>query len=200
MIEKIEYWTANHYIYFDIALANYEIVNRTKTEFHTSLQSIREKFKNDEGVPDQEWRFFADKHNTITRATPIVIIFSALTVESYINYYATTRLSKSYLKNYLDRLDILSKWIVIPRVITGKQLHPGSKPIQDLSWLIKLRNELAHFKPRKAAPKYLDDPALLEFGYETKKAIGAVRNLVTSLGKIDDKAEVGWVNWKLGQL
>jgi hypothetical protein len=47
-----------------------------------------------------------------------------------------------------EKLDLLAKWLVIPRVVTGKKLDPGSQVMQDLSWLVALRNRLSHFKSK----------------------------------------------------
>ena len=87
---------------------------------------------------------------------------------------------------------MLSKWIVIPRIVTGKQLDPGSKAIQDPDWLIKLRNELVHDKPRKKVISRLDDYFSLHWEYQTEKAIETVRSVVSGLKEIDGEAWVGW--------
>lgn len=81
------------------------------------------------------------------------IIFSGLTVESFINYYGITRLSKNQFNTYLDKLDLLSKWIVIPKFVTGKSIDTGSQSIEFLNKLIRSRNKLVHYKSSQSSIK-----------------------------------------------
>ena len=92
--------------------------------------------------------------------------------------------------SYLDRLDLLSKWIVIPRIVTGKQLDPGSKAVQDLSWLVTLRNKQVHYKAR-----IIDEVKESDFfwEYDAEKAIKTVENLVLKLKEIDKTVETYWL-------
>jgi hypothetical protein len=75
----------------------------------------------------------------------ISIIFSAMTVEGYIYDYGARNLSDTYME-HLDKLDTVSKWIVIPRLITGKELSRDRKAFAMLRNLIKERNALVHVK------------------------------------------------------
>lgn len=82
----------------------------------------------------------------IQQSVVVSVVFAALTAEAFINHYAFAKLTGSYFKNYLDKLDLRVKWIVIPRLVTGQFLDPGSQPIQRLAHLVKLRNDLVHYK------------------------------------------------------
>lgn len=185
-VEKIE-WT-NHRDYFKIALDHYRNINKLKKEH----DDIQKRLKHKKCISDQEIDLLAEKNNAIGQHTLVVIIFSALSLEAYINDYAINRLSKNYLINYLDRLNLLSKWILIPRIAMGKQLDPGSKSIQDLSWLITLRNKLVHYKSRKIKIREIKKSDFL-WEYDAKKAIQTVRNLISELKKIDKKVCIDWL-------
>jgi hypothetical protein len=123
----------------------------------------------------------------------ISITFSALCVEAYINHYAIENLSKNYFKNYLDKLNTISKWIIIPRIITGKQIEVGSIAIQNLKTLITLRHKLVHFKTRyyhtiedrinDIFPEYND----------VELAIKTPAQLILEIKKIDRSVDLDWV-------
>jgi len=183
--EKVE-WTY-HGEYFKIALDNYVNVEKLKKERESIQKTLRRKKK----VSDSEVGLLAEKNDAIGQHALVVITFSTLSLEAYINHYAISRLSRNYLTNYLDKLDLLSKWIVIPRMITGKQLDPGSKSVQDLSWLITVRNKLMHYKSRKMR---IDEIKESDFFWEfdAEKAIKTVKNLLLGLKKIDKKVDIDW--------
>jgi len=97
----------------------------------------------------------------------------------------------SVFSNYLDKLDLLAKWLVIPRVVTGKKLDPGSQAMQDLSWLVALRNRLAHFKSKMITVKEIKESDFL-WHYDAERAINTVKGVVSLLKRIDAKAETDW--------
>ena len=185
-IEKIE-WT-HHEEYFKIALDHYKNIKKLKKE----QDDIQEKLKRKKNILDAEVDLLAEKNDAIGQHALVVIIFSALTLEAYINNYAINQLSRNYLTKYLDKIDLLSKWVVIPRIITGEQLNPGSKPVQDLSQLITLRNKLVHYKSRKIGIDKIKESDFL-WEYDAEKAIRTVKNIVLKLKKIDKKIDIDWI-------
>ncbi|MDP1546942.1 MAG: hypothetical protein Q8L87_13055 [Anaerolineales bacterium] len=52
----------------------------------------------------------------------------------------------SFVKDYLDKLDTLSKWVVIPKLITGRELSRRQHWYGLLKQLIKTRNAITHHK------------------------------------------------------
>lgn len=145
----------------------------------------------------EEGREWSDIIIEIDKCSRIVIIFCALSLEAFINDYAIDRTSKSYLKKYLDKLDLYSKWVVIPRLLTGSKLDTGAQPMQDLDWLIKQRNRLVHFKSETAEVSKIGDE--INFFYreqEAQKAIDTVKNIVLALHKIDKTANETWLHYE----
>lgn len=82
----------------------------------------------------------------------IVIIFSALCLEAEAYDYAAIHLGDSYAKKYLDKLDPVAKWILIPRLIVGTGFKPDGIAISALTRLIKSRNSLVHSKSKAFDP------------------------------------------------
>lgn len=75
-----------------------------------------------------------------------VIVIAAMCLEAAIYDYAAWHLHDNYVKNHLDRLSLLSKWLVIPRLITQRELRVGRPAYEKLKRLIDARNALVHSK------------------------------------------------------
>lgn len=82
----------------------------------------------------------------VARAELIVIVFSAMAIESYIYDYAARHLGDAFVKDHLERMDPLSKWILIPRLVTGRELPHRTHWQTPLASLIKVRNSIVHYK------------------------------------------------------
>jgi len=173
--------------FFHIAIDTYKEIVKLEKE-HSELQvNMSESEKSSDNFVDK----VAEKNDRIGRLVLIVVVFCATSLEAYINHYAISHLSKNYLKTYLDKLDLLSKWIVIPRITTGTQLDAGSRPLQDLSWLITLRNKLVHYKSRTVSIEEIKDTDFL-WENDAKRAIETVKNLAQELKKIDNDIYIDW--------
>lgn len=93
-------------------------------------------------------------------------IFAALSVEAAINDYAAWQLGDSFFDSHLSSLDVMSKWVVIPKLVCGKTIDKSGPAYSALRQLIKARNELVHNKSRHLDPS---DPDLaLKLGRRTK--------------------------------
>jgi hypothetical protein len=173
--------------FFHIAIDTYKEIIKLEKE-HSELQEVLSELrKSSEDLTDK----LAEKNDRIGRLALIVVIFCATSLEAYINHYAISHLSKNYVKTYLDKLDLLSKWVVIPRITTGTQLDAGSSALQDLSWLITLRNKLVHYKSRKIDIDNIKKTDFL-WGDDAKRAIETVKNLAQELKKIEDDIDIDW--------
>ena len=112
--------------------------------------------------------------------------------KEFYNLKAQTKLSKSYLNNYLDKLDPISKWIVIPRDVTGNQINTDESPFQRMKELFRLRNSLVHYKTKTIKIKNLrDDDWIREI--DAEKANEAVCTIVEELKKIDMGISIDWL-------
>jgi len=177
--------------FFHVVIDTHKEIIKLEKE-HQELQISLSKTKK---IGNDITDLLAEKNDRIGRLTLIVIIFCASALEAYINDYAINCLSKNYLKTYLDKLDLLSKWIIIPRIVKGVQLDAGSKSFQDLSWLISLRNTLVHFKSRKVDISQIKESDFF-WAEDATRAIETVRNLVNELKKIDETIYVDWITRK----
>jgi hypothetical protein len=76
------------------------------------------------------------------------ILFAALGVEAAINDYAAWQLGDNYFDTHLSSLDVLSKWVVIPKLVCGKSIDKSGPAYSALKQLITARNDLVHNKSR----------------------------------------------------
>jgi hypothetical protein len=177
-----------HPDYFNLASNNWRRIQELKQE-HDELQSkLGRDRKSDDRITDQ----LAAKNDAIDELALVVIIFCAFALEAYINDYAIKRLSEKYLKTNVDKLDLFAKWVVIPRLVTGKQLDSGSRPLQDLKWLVRLRNRLAHYKSEELTIEQIKVSDFLWYE-DAKRAIATVKGVITALKEIDPKVDADWI-------
>lgn len=82
----------------------------------------------------------------LAKTSMIVIVFTAMTIEAYIYDYAARHLGDAFTKDHLDKLDPVSKWIIIPELVTGREMPLREGWYARLKKLIKIRNSITHHK------------------------------------------------------
>jgi hypothetical protein len=115
----------------------------------------------------------------------ISVIFSALTLESFINWYGSDALGKEYFDKYLDRAKVSSKWRIIPKLVTGKDIvDDGGAPIERLHKLITLRNDLVHYKASVQEVSKLTYAEWIE-QEDAAEALAVVEEMIRAIRRID---------------
>lgn len=122
-------------------------------------------------------------------------------IEAYIHDYAFRNLSDDFIENYLDKLDPESKWVIIPRWLTGKELPRDQRWFEILNELIKQRNSLIHEKPSSSPIKFDD---AIEYFKKAQSSTALIHNtareaielfdLLFSEMKSLDPSEIGWID------
>lgn len=74
------------------------------------------------------------------------IVFSAMCIEAAAFDFAAIQLSDAYAEQYLDKLDLVSKWVVVPKLVCGKSLQEDGAALNALRTLVRSRNSLVHQK------------------------------------------------------
>ncbi len=89
------------------------------------------------------------KFGSLAREEAITsVVFSSMTLEAFINEYGINKSGKNYFSNNLDKLSLESKFLIIPKLFGTTFLNPENHEFEQLKWLIKLRNDLVHFKKK----------------------------------------------------
>ena len=135
----------------------------------------------------------------LAKLVSITIVFTTIAAESYIYDIAARHLSDSFVKKHIDKLDLISKWVIIPKLITGKELSRGGEWFQLLKNLVRERNSIIHSKTSELPytteefQRYLekrnDDQAA--FLRKAKEAIDLLDRFLIEIGKIDHE-ELYW--------
>jgi hypothetical protein len=194
-----------HRTYFSIAKNHLEIALESK-DYMDNIPDL------DDVDISEELKYFQQ----MEESSVISIIFSALTVESFINYYGILKLTRNYFEKHLDKLSVESKWVIIPRMANNEEISPGSHSMELLKDLIKTRNQLAHFKYKQKKSIKLqmfiqkvnslgsgsvDAMEILEAltsdfladCENAKKAVNTVYQIIGDLKKIDSDIPTEWL-------
>lgn len=132
--------------------------------------------------------------NSLRKNTIKTIIFLTTFLDVYIYEFGGIVLGDRYTKEHLDKLDTLSKWIVIPKLITGKEINKSKSYFSDFKELIKWRNALIHHKSKDAIPFIVSEKKIerndLKPIYEMvdiTKFFKMLNELFIELDRIDDQ-------------
>ncbi|MBT3984541.1 MAG: hypothetical protein HOE90_24505 [Bacteriovoracaceae bacterium] len=128
-------------------------------KLNPQLLKLREKISavltncDDTNNPPREYYDLYNEINPIEdewdQCCIVSVVFTAMYFEAFIYDYAASYLGDDYSKSHLDKLDFISKWLVIPKLITGKELSKEGQAYQALKRLHKDRNSLVHLKSKK---------------------------------------------------
>ncbi|GAB3376242.1 hypothetical protein NCG89_11720 [Spongiibacter taiwanensis] len=132
-----------HFVYFDIAQDEY-------------VKCLEVEAIDDSGMHEGEK---AELSYKATEHAVKAIIFSALCVEAAINNYSGIQLGDSYSEKHLHSMDVISKWVVIPKLVCGQTIDKSGPAFGSLKKLISARNKLVHNKSKEFSPS---DPKLAE--------------------------------------
>jgi len=173
---------ANHETFFAIAYHHHEFVKHLVKERDARPAKY-----------DRDVDFHCVKNAEIQRAAMVSLIFSALTLEAFVNNYAIERFSRSYFDNHLDKLPTISKWIVILKLVTGKELNSGAQPYGCLKRLFKRRDRLVHYKTRKKKLSEMYEEDIWVTEEQSAEALATVEAILKELSSIDRSVSMEWL-------
>ena len=91
-------------------------------------------------------------------------IIAAASVEAFINETFLTLFPRAQFKDsplwnmptdWLEKVELSAKLILIPQLLFEKTFRQNEQPYQDMSLLIRIRNDMIHFKMHIKPPKYI---------------------------------------------
>jgi hypothetical protein len=97
-----------------------------------------------------------EKYEQREMAAAISVTFAGMCLEAFFYDYAAENLGDSYTQQHLDKLDLPSKLIVIPHLVTGRSVDKSGQGYEAVKHLSKDRNDLVHFKSRAFPLSELD--------------------------------------------
>jgi len=170
---------AQIYTYFKIVQNNYKVCTEYKRKSDALLNGA-----------DNIKIFWEDSEECKYSAIKI-IVFSALFLEAVINDYGLSNISKNFIENYIEKANVKSKWVIIPKLITGNDFPTDSKAFKLLGELISLRNDHVHYKSKKIPNDYEGYVEFItenqkEFYHDVEIACNCINECLQELKKIDN--------------
>lgn len=130
-----------HAARFSVLHPLYAEIARTHGRTFTQAMMDLRKAKN---TDDEEQIRHADRSATIAGIE--CIVFTALSLEAQIYDFAARYFGDVYVSEHLDKLDLVSKWLVVPKLVTGQELAKNGRAFGFLREVVRYRNSLAHHK------------------------------------------------------
>jgi hypothetical protein len=96
--------------------------------------------------PDEDPTDVTEQEARLRIAGVKTIVFSAMCIEAAAFDFSAIQLGDSYAEQFLDKLDIVSKWVVVPRLVAAKSLREDGPALNALRVLVRARNALVHQK------------------------------------------------------
>lgn len=176
---------SNAPLYIDIALGNYNTATEAKKEIArvTSDTTLEEVERN---YITSEYEEVRHKHSVTT------VVFASMAIEAYIYDYSAREMSDKFTRTYLDKLDIVSKWVLIPKLVTSKDFPIERQGFQLMKELFGYRNKLVHFKSTNFTPEKLEDlqESTVDSYEMATKALEALIQLSSDMETIDSEEPV----------
>lgn len=91
-------------------------------------------------------------------------VLAVASVESFINETFFTLIPKfvtshsplwNLPKDWIENVELSAKLVLVPQLLFNKSFKRDESPYQDMILLIKIRNDLIHYKMDSKAPKYI---------------------------------------------
>ncbi len=181
-----------HWHYFQICQDKVKEYETIEAELKTFNRSASDPYDKEKELK------IAKAYSIRERAVVIPIVFGAMCLEAFIYDYGADHISGKYMKDHLDKLNLPSKFVVVSKLVTGKQFPTDSQAYEGLVKLKEDRNSLVHFKS-----KHFSDQEVLEIeswhsGMNTKLR-GAMYNAFNTVPKVMEELDIlheGLSNYK----
>jgi len=127
----------------------------------------------------QKTRELIDEHAAVT------VIFACAAVELYINDAAGRLLGDNYFEKHIDRVDLLSKWVLVPRLACGHQIDRNAQAYNLLRLTISLRNDLMHPKAKALTTEQYEKSTMKRMQEAAANAVKMLAALLQETRKFD---------------
>jgi hypothetical protein len=192
-----------HAMYYKIACEQAKRYHERDAE-HSKLQMDMASAEELGDIPQRMEQCYEDREQSAV----IAITFAGMALEAFLYDYVAERLGDAFVTKHLDRLDLPSKFLVYPRMICGKAPDKSAAAYGSLKKLVRLRNDLVHFKSQPFGLEELDKASAFhdELNQKLKlgvdQAIQAVQLVLTELGALHGLGSLFTLrmNWSAGRM
>lgn len=130
--------------YFEIVKENVEKISSVEEQIRALKDRIAGVVPEDESLAMEHE--LASLDDSLSKYSLIVILFTVTALEAYIYDYAARHFSDTYAEKFLDKLNIIGKWVVVPRLVTGRELPRSRKWFGLMKDIVEARNKIVHSK------------------------------------------------------
>jgi len=151
-------------------------------EFNLTFQTYQETNKT-----AASRRSISELEKRLDGACISFVLSTAFFLEGFIYDYAARNLGDEFSKKYVDKIDVISKWVLIPKLISGSAIDRSRKSFEMLKKVITLRNNIVHFKSSHVTVTKLQRTVITPFHKKInpKEVINALKDLGKQLIKND---------------
>jgi hypothetical protein len=172
------------HLFSSIVKENHKKMTMLDLRAKKSGQNITKDPEQDEILLEKE---INSKEKELAKSAVTVIVFSAMAIEAYTYDYASRHLGDNFVKDHLDKLDTLSKWVIIPELITGREMPRHENWHELLARMIKTRNLIIHHKSSDPSAVRDTGKYLKKMSDESDLIYETARQSVTLLSMLADK-------------
>lgn len=72
----------------------------------------------------------ADFQDTAPGQATITVVFSTIALESFIHSYAARKLGEGYTDKHVEKMNLHTKWLLVPQLATGKAIPSDHRGIE----------------------------------------------------------------------
>lgn len=145
--------------------------------------------------------------NSLLKESIKIVTFLSSFLESYFFEFSAIALGQQYTENHIEKLDLTSKIIVIPRLVTGKEIDKSLHFWGEIRTLIKWRNKIIHNKTKNSIEFFKNlkmgnyDPKPLYKEFNLTQFLIAIQSLFKELDKIDPNgAHTSKINFNMKRI
>jgi hypothetical protein len=131
-----------------------------------------------------------------SRFIAIVHLLCANCLEATINAIGKDLLNGSMFEEF-DKLSLTGKWLFLPKIQELEGFDPGEEPFQSFNRMVRFRNSLTHYRPKKesgpafAVPTFLGSLGLTV--QDAERSVKVTREMVGDIHKqLNRKMDYGW--------
>ena len=121
----------------------------------------------------------------------IAIILAVSSLEAYINRFGIdflhieTSNNKIKIWKELEWMSLEDKWIVFPKILTGKTFNKGENPYQTFKEIVNIRNFIVHYKAKFISPSEVEGTKI---NYKNaEKGVKSARDMIEKLHEFSKK-------------
>lgn len=135
-------------MYFDICRDNYQRFEEYRSQYTAMGGRLRRKdFLSPDWIQCFRLGIKMFEHKVIAT------VFGALCLEAFIYDYAAIHFSDTHTRKYLEKVGFISKWVIIPKLVTRRDFPTDSQAFELLVKLNKERDRLVHAKSKPMPSK-----------------------------------------------